>query len=175
MKLLKRSFFVLFFSLILNSVNAQSWGIRAGANFSTVSGSDVNADSQTGYYAGIYRQFGIIPDLLYVQPELQFSKQGFDTEIKNFDLNYIHLPIMAKIYVVKLLSFETGPQFGYLVSDNGDNLDFNSMDTCWDFGMSINLPFRLSIDARYITGLNELIDGTDSKNQVIQVGASFRF
>lgn len=174
MKLLKTSFFVLFFSLIVNSANAQSWGIRAGANFSNLSNSD-NSDSQTGYYAGVYRQFGIIPDLLYIQPELQFSKQGFDTNIKNVDLNYVHVPIVARLYILKLLSFETGPQFGYLVSDNTDGADFNEVDTSWDFGLSINLPFRLSIDARYITGLNELIDGTDSKNQVIQVGASFRF
>jgi hypothetical protein len=173
MKLLKTSFFVIFFSLFLNSANAQ-WGVRAGANFSTVSGSDFNANSQTGYYAGVYRQFGIIKDLLYIQPELQFSKQGFDTDIKSFDLNYIHLPIVARIYVLKLLSFETGPQFGVLVSDNADGADFNSTDTCWDFGMSINLPFRLSIDARYVTGLTEL-NNSGSKNQVVQVGASFRF
>ena len=173
MKLLKTSFFVLFLSLIVNSANAQDWGIRAGANFSTLSNS--NASSQTGYYAGVYRQFGIIPKFFYIQPELQFSKQGFDTDLSTVDLNYIHLPIVARVYVLKLLSFETGPQFGFLVSDNADNYDFNSMDTSWDFGMSINLPFRLSIDARYITGLNELIDGSDSKSQVVQVGASFRF
>jgi hypothetical protein len=174
MKLLKTSFFVLFLSLIVNSAQAQDWGIRAGANFSTLSNS-VDTSSQTGYYAGVYRQFGIVPDLLYIQPELQFSKQGFDTNISSVDLNYIHLPIVARIYIMKLLSFETGPQFGVLVSDNADNYDFNSLDTSWDFGMSINLPFRLSIDARYITGLIELIEGSDSKSQVIQVGASFRF
>jgi len=173
MKLLKNLFFILFLSLIVNSANAQDWGIRAGANFSTLSNSDVK--SQTGYYGGVYRQFGIVKDFLYIQPELQFSKQGFDTDLSTVDLNYIHLPIVARVYVLKLLSFETGPQFGFLVSDNADNFDFNSLDTSWDFGMSINLPFRLSIDARYITGLNELIEGSDSKSQVIQVGASFRF
>ncbi|SHG92616.1 Outer membrane protein beta-barrel domain-containing protein [Flavobacterium fluvii] len=173
MKALKTLFFVIFLSLIANSANAQSWGIRAGANFSTLSNSD--AKSQTGYYGGVYRQFGIVKDFLYIQPELQFSKQGFDTDLSTVDLNYIHLPIVARVYVLKLLSFETGPQFGFLVSDNADNFDFNSVDTSWDFGMSINLPFRLSIDARYITSLNELIEGRDSKSQVIQVGASFRF
>jgi hypothetical protein len=173
MKQLKTFFYVIFVSLILNSANAQDWGIRAGANFSTLSNSEVK--SQTGYYAGVYRQFGIVKDFLYIQPELQFSKQGFDTNLSTVDLNYIHLPIVARVYVLKLFSFETGPQFGFLVSDNADNYDFNSLDTSWDFGMSINLPFRLSIDARYVTGLNELIDGSDSKSQVVQVGASFRF
>lgn len=174
MKLLKLFFCSIFIALIANTAQAQDWGIRAGANFSTVSNS-IDTNSQTGYYAGIYRQFGIIPKLLYIQPELQFSKQGFDTNVSSVDLNYIHLPVVARIYIMKILSFETGPQFGVLVSDNADNLNFNSTDTSWDFGMSINLPFKLSIDARYVTGLNELIDGTDSKNQVFQVGASFRF
>lgn len=176
MKLLKTSFFVLFFSLIVNSVNAQGWGVRAGVNISNLSGSNLdNIESQIGGYAGLYKQFGIIPKILYIQPEIQYSKQGFDTPSKSYDLNYIQVPIEAKVYFLKILSVETGPQFGFLVSDNADNGDFNSFDPAWNFGLNFNLPFGLSIGGRYIASFNDVADGINAKNQVIQLGAGFKF
>jgi len=176
MKLLKNLFFILFISLVANSADAQGWGIRAGANFSNLSNS--NSDIQTGVYAGLYRQFGIVPKLLYIQPEIQFSSQGFDTKTTSTDLNYIQVPVVARLYVLKLLSFETGPQFGFLINDKTSgsvNPDYNSFDTSWAFGATLNLPFGLSIDGRYIAGLTDVIDNADSKNQVIQVGLGFKF
>ncbi|MES2574809.1 MAG: porin family protein [Bacteroidota bacterium] len=176
MKLLKTSFFVLFFSLILNSANAQGWGVRAGVNFSTLSSSD--ADPQIGAYAGLYKQFGIVPKILFIQPEVQYSKQGFDTDAKNYDLHYIQVPIVAKLYFLKIISVETGPQFGFLVNDNIDDLDgfeVNTFDPAWNFGLNFNLPLGLSIGARYIASFNDLVDNSGSKNQVIQVGAGLKF
>ncbi|MBC7846229.1 MAG: PorT family protein [Flavobacterium sp.] len=176
MKLLRTFFFAIFIFLAGHSIHAQGWGIRGGANFSTLSDSDVK--SQTGFYGGLYKQFGIVPKLLYIQPELQFSSQGFETETGSTDLNYIQVPILARLYVLKLFSFETGPQFGFLISDKTSgpiNPDYNTFNTSWAFGMSINLPLGLFIDGRYITGLSELTENTSSKNQVIQVGAGIRF
>lgn len=179
MKLLKTSFFVLFFSLILNSANAQGWGVRAGVNISNLSGNDLdNIESQIGGYAGLYKQFGIVPKILFIQPEIQYSKQGFDTDEKNYNLNYIQVPVVAKVYFLKILSVETGPQFGFLVSDNVDDSDgfeFNTFDPAWNFGLNFNLPFGLSIGGRYIASFNDVIDDSGAKNQVIQLGAGFKF
>lgn len=178
MKILKTSFFVLFFSLMLNSVNAQGWGVRAGANFSTLSGGENNIDSQTGYYLGLYKQLEIIPKLLYIQPELQYSKQGYQTSVNDYDLTYIQVPIVAKLYLVKILSIETGPQFGFLVGDSTNAAfkpDYNTFETAWDFGLGINLPFGLSIEGRYITSLNDVSDNINGKNQVFQIGAGLKF
>lgn len=173
MKLLKTSFFVLFFALIANSVNAQGWGVRAGVNFSNLSSSD--ADTQIGAYAGLYKQFGIIPKLLFIQPEVQYSKQGFDTDAKNYDLHYIQVPVLAKLYFLKIISVETGPQFGFLVNDNGNDEDFNTFDPAWAFGLNFNLPLGLSIGGRYISSFNDVIDNSGSKNQVFQIGAGLKF
>lgn len=177
MKQLKTLSFVLFLFLIVNAANAQkSWGIRAGANFSNVSES--NTDMQTGIYAGLYKQFGLVSKLLYIQPELQFSSQGFDTKTTSTELNYIQVPVLARLYILKAFSLETGPQIGFLVSDKTSgavNPDYNTFDTSWAVGMSINLPLGLFIDTRYIAGLSDLNDFSSSKNQVIQVGAGFRF
>lgn len=177
MKLLKTSIFLLFFALIANAAQAQGWGARAGVNLSNISGN--GAEMTNGMYAGIYKQFGIIPKLLYIQPEVQFSSQGFDTKTTDYDLNYIQVPIVARLYILKFLSVETGPQFGFLMSDKAkgpSTADFESFDPAWDFGLTFNLPLGLSIDGRIVTGMNDIIDNNnDSKTQVFQIGAGLKF
>jgi hypothetical protein len=163
-----------FLILASNTVSAQKWGIRAGANFSDVNVDGLDTDSKTGLYVGVYKEIPLVGGLLFVQPELQYSQEGFSTDFGDAKLDYLTVPILAKIYVVKLLSFETGPQFGFLVNDN-DFGDSNSFIPSWAFGTSLNLPLGLSINARYISGLDDTYDGLSGKNQVFQVGAAFQF
>ena len=82
---------------------------------------------------------------------------------------------MGKIYLFKILSFELGPQFAFKVNDNVDTGDVETFDMQAAGGLGINLPFGLSIETRYVQGFNDIIKNTDAKNQVIQVGAGFKF
>ena len=110
-----------FIVLVSNAVSAQAWGVRAGANISDISGNGWDTDAKTGLYVGVYREIPLVKSLLFIQPEVQYSQEGFETD--NFEdtkIDYLTVPVLAKIYVVKLLSFETGPQFGFVVSDNVD-------------------------------------------------------
>jgi hypothetical protein len=175
MKSLKILLLSVFMVAASHSVKAQGFGIRAGANFSDISGSGLNTDAKTGFYVGVFKEIPVVKSLFFVQPEIQYSQEGFETDARDIKIDYITVPIMAKVYVLKLLSFETGPQFGFPISDNLDHYSTNGFVTNWGFGMSINLPFRLSINARYITGLSDTLDNVDSKSQVFQVGAGFRF
>ena len=177
MKLLKILLLGAFIMLVSNTASAQKWGIRAGVNISDVNGDGFDTSSKTGLYAGVYKEIPLVKSLLFIQPEVQYSQEGFSTDLDDVKLDYLTVPILAKVYVVKLLSFETGPQFGFLVNDNVDYLDKNSFVPSWAFGTSLNLPLGLSINARYITGLDDAFsDPTLSgKNQVIQVGAAFQF
>jgi len=176
MKSLKILLLAVFLVVAGNTIKAQGWGIRAGANFSDISGGGVDTSSQTGLYVGVFKEIPLVKSLFFIQPEIQYSQEGFSTHAKDFKIDYLTFPIMAKVYVLKLLSFETGPQFGFPISDNLDNFyDTNGFVTNWAFGMSINLPFHLSINGRYITGLSDTLDSFDSKTQVFQVGAGFRF
>lgn len=169
---------VLFIFVAVNAhlTNAQGFGIRGGVNFSDINGSGLDTDVKTGLYVGVFKEIPLVKSLLFIQPELQYSQEGFDTNIDDVKIDYLSVPIMAKVYVLKLLSFETGPQFGFPISDNLDVLDTESFVTSWGFGMNINLPLHLSINARYVTGLTDAIDGIDSnKGQVFQLGAGIRF
>ena len=175
LKILLLSAFIL---LVSNAVSAQSWGVRAGVNISNISENDISS-SKTGLFVGVYREIPLVKSLLFVQPELQYSQEGFsvDDNLEDTKIDYLTVPVLAKIYVVKLLSFETGPQFGFVVSDNVDYTDLNSFVPSWAFGTSLNLPLGLSINARYITGLDDTFESPalSGKNQVFQVGAAFQF
>jgi hypothetical protein len=176
MKSLKILLFSVFAVAVSMTANAQGFGIRAGANFSDVTGTGLDTSVKTGLYVGIFKEIPLIKSLLFVQPEIQYSQEGFSTNIDDVKVDYITLPIMAKVYALKLLSFETGPQFGFPISDNLESGDVKSFVTSWGVGMSLNLPLHLSINARYVTGLTDTFDSIDSnKSQVFQVGAAFRF
>ena len=176
MKSLKILLFSVFAVAVSMTANAQGFGIRAGANFSDVTGTGLDTSVKTGLYVGAFKEIPLIKSLLFVQPEIQYSQEGFSTNIDDVKVDYITLPIMAKVYALKLLSFETGPQFGFPISDNLEIGDVKSFVTSWGVGMSLNLPLHLSINARYVTGLTDTFDSIDSnKSQVFQVGAAFRF
>jgi hypothetical protein len=167
-----------FIVLVSNAVSAQAWGIRAGANISDINGNGLDTNAKTGLYVGVYREIPMIKSLLFIQPEVQYSQEGFETDgFGDTKIDYLTVPILAKVYVVKLLSFETGPQFGFVVSDNVDYTDVNSFVPSWAFGTSLNLPLGLSINARYITGLDDTFENPtlSGKNQVFQIGAAFQF
>ena len=176
MKSLKILLFSLFAVVVSMTANAQSFGIRAGANISDISGNGLNTDAKTGLYVGVYKEIPLIKSLLFVQPEIQYSQEGFSTKnAKDTKIDYLTVPILAKVYAIKMLSFETGPQFGFVVSDNVDYADVNSFVPSWAFGASFNLPLGLSINARYISGLNDTFDNISGKNQSYQIGAAFQF
>lgn len=167
-----------FLVLLSNTVVAQGFGVRAGANFSDITGTGLNTSAKTGLYVGIYKEMTLVKSLLFIQPELQYSQEGFSINTEDVKLDYITVPILAKVYALKLLSFETGPQFGFPISDNlNDNLNYNTENivTSWAFGMSINLPLHLSINGRYMAGVTDTFSNFDGKNQAFQLGAAFHF
>jgi len=187
MKSLKILLVGTFIVLLSNSASAQAFGVRAGVNISSISGDYSNSTSKTGYYAGIYKEIPLVKSLLFIQPEIQYSSQGFSNNIADYKIDYITVPVLAKIYAVKLLSFETGPQFGFKINDKSDpnnplidpDFDYETFDPAWAFGASLNLPFGLSINGRFISSFNSVFKEGDynspGKNQVFQVGAAFQF
>ena len=185
MKIVKIFCVFLFVLTMSNNTVAQGLGIRAGANFATVSGGDIpEVGAITSFYAGVYYQMSLVKDLLYLQPELQYSSQGFSSkqtgESVDYSMDYIAVPILAKIYVIKIFSFEAGPQFGFNISDSFDTSNskgytVETFDPAMALGFNINLPFGLSLDARYVYSFTETVTNTSEKNQVIQAGLGLKF
>lgn len=180
--------------LLSTSAFAQNFefGVKAGLNLATMTKSDGAAKFRPGIHAGAFAEY-VINDYVGVQAELLYSMQG--TRVKEdgatgtLKLDYIVLPILAKIYVIEGLSVDLGPQFGYMVSAKAkekvdgesstinvyDDPSLKKFDVSVGMGLSYKLPYNLVVSARYNLGLTKIYDGEKTKNSVIQIGVGYRF
>ena len=171
-------------------------GIKGGLNFATLnvsSSSTVSTayNSRTGYHFGAFALFKF--GKIGIQPELLFSKQGtnysFSTTSGEANFDYINIPIILKLYTAAGINIQVGPQIGFLSGAEAKqtiggvttttNLSsfYKNNDISLALGLGWDLPFGLTIDARYNLGLTKINDGTnpsDTKNQVIQISAGFK-
>lgn len=169
-------------------------GVKAGPNFANI---DTKADpgetykSRTGFHGGAFALFKLTK--IGIQPELLFSQQGSKVEFNGGDIeanyNYINIPIILKLYLAAGLNLQAGPQIGFAskaevvetvngVSTTTDVKDFvKGNDVSVALGAGWDLPFGLTIDARYNLGLSKINDSAGSekaKNQVFQVSVGFK-
>ncbi|WP_298222258.1 porin family protein [Flavobacterium sp.] len=182
MKVLKIVLLGMCVAAAIPSAQAQKFGVRAGLTIANVSGDGFGSDVKplTGVYAGVFKEITIVPELFFLEPEVQYSMQGFKTNDTNYSIGYINVPVLAKVYILKTLSLEAGPQVGFKINDNfpdsaGDDTKIETIDTAIAGGIGLNFPIGLSINARYAMGLSDIVKDVDGKNQVIQVGAAFKF
>ena len=148
-------------------------GIKAGMNFTNISGSDFE-DSKTRllFHGGTFIRF-LNNENIKIQPELLFSQYGatvntFGTEWK-YTQNYLHLPVMVQYHTGSGLYGETGPQLGVHLKTKSKNGDFtydwnegvNLLDFAWCLGIGYQLPKKgVGISMRYNLGLSKVFEKT---------------
>lgn len=102
--------------------------------------------------------------------------------------DYLNIPIMANIYVVKGLALKFGVQPGFNVKDKvkgeakaegihasvSNDADLKSFDFSIPVGLSYEFK-NIVLDARYNFGLTKIADGDGSKNSVLQVTLGYKF
>lgn len=181
---------------VINEVQAQAQvalGLKGGLNFSKVDIENISTDNRTGFHGGAFLLMKF--SKIGVQPELIFSKQGssFKFNSQNLDANYdyINIPVILKLYTVAGINIQIGPQFGFIANAEQDVLDISTntvtkqdvkdqlkgSDISAALGLGWDLPFGLTIDARYNLGLSKINDGSnspESKNQVVQVSLGYK-
>lgn len=173
-----------------------SFGVKAGVNFASfTSTSDDFTDkkARVGIHAGVLSEFPI-SDMFSIQAEAMYSQQGYklasagvlSDDSVEYQLDYINVPVLAKIYLVEGLSIEAGPQFGFKINEEIDNETFedggdSERDAVEDFefGMAAGLSFQtnmgLFFTGRYNRGFTDLVKGQNFQNQVIQISAGYKF
>lgn len=161
----------------ITTINAQSFGIKAGVNFANLSGDDADGfDGLTSFHVGAVAELKVFENLS-LQPELLFSTQGATINDDEYKLNYLALPVMAKFYLNDKLSVLAGPTFGVLVSET-DDVNPNDTNT-FDFGLAGGLEYKivggLFAHARYGVGLSEISENSDIKNSLFQISLGYMF
>lgn len=162
------------------------FGLKAGANFATFTGSDAkDLDMLTSFYGGGFVNLELT-DMISIQPEVLYSAQGAKSSEMGVDItskvNYINVPIMLQLKFGSIYA-EVGPQIGFLMSaeasSSGVTIDFKDNTKSTDIGAAIGAGFKfengLGIGARYSMGFSSIDDVGDSdiKNSVIGLGLSY--
>lgn len=174
-------------------------GIKAGPNFASIdtkSSAGENYKNRAGFHGGAFVL--IKGGKIGVQPEVIFSQQGSKVRInnENFESNfsYVNIPIILKLYTIAGINIQAGPQFGFVtkadapiqeqigtpatVQDVKDRM--KSSDFTLALGLGWDLPFGLTLDARYNLGLSKVYDNAptqqtdDAKNQVFQLSVGYK-
>jgi hypothetical protein len=155
-------------------------GLKGGVNISKFDESA--SDNITSFHGGAFAlvkltKIGIQPEILFSQQGSKFSDVAFD-ELKT---SYVSIPVMLKIYLAAGINLQAGPQFGFLTAAELDGDDvkdsFKSSDISANIGLGWDLPFGLTIDARYNFGLQDVTDDPNFdalKSRVIQVSVGYK-
>lgn len=184
------------------SMSAQEFvmfGAKGGVNFATIAGDDYNSpDSRTSFNLGLVAEIPVV-ERFSIQPEVYYSGQGFtisEIDQDNFfdvddnveyQLDYINVPVLAKIYLFEGLSIQAGPSFNFKVNeeidyqptaDGGDtDVDFGIKD--FEFGGAAGLEYKFTngffVQGRYNYGFTELMEDRDAHSSVYQAGIGFMF
>ncbi len=158
------------------------WGVKAGANFSSVNGDDVNdVDSRTGLQIGGVVSIPVT-ELFSVQPEVVYSMRGWKDGDFTIKVDYVDVPVMADFEIIEGLSLQGGPLLGFNLSAKVENEDGNENDiediSTLNVGAAIGAQYELPVgvffNVRYDMGFNDVIDNNfDAKN--CNIGASVGF
>lgn len=152
-------------------------GIKAGANISKFD--DSATDNLTTFHAGAFGLFKFTK--IGIQPEVLFSQQGAKIDGDELKTSYMTIPVMLKLYLIGGLNLQAGPQFGFLTKAELDGNDvkesFKNSDLSANVGLGWDLPFGLTVDARYNIGLSDVGDGPQApsfKSRVVQVSIGYK-
>jgi len=146
------------------------FGVGGGLNIANLGGSDISGtESILGYNGGFMAEVKL-PIKLGVEADLLFSTKGASLGKSDLKLSYIDLPVVMKIYMVKILSFQLGAQYSMLVKASADDVNikeaYKSNDLSAVLGLGIDV-LKLHASARYNYGLSSIDDiGEDIKNNM---------
>ncbi|WP_298512797.1 porin family protein [uncultured Kordia sp.] len=185
------------------TTNAQekfSFGVKAGGNLSTVSGTNTGSDitsPRVGFHVGVMSELSL-SNKFSLQGELVYSQQGVKQDalvsiapslIQEVEsrYDYLNVPILAKYYLTNNWSVEAGPQLGILLSAKRDiagaevnvRSSLEYVDLSAAIGTSYKFNNGLNLSARYNFGLTNL-NGTSgvsatNYNSVFQLSVGYFF
>lgn len=201
---MKKTFLIILLTILtISSIKSQEkiqFGVKGGINFTNMT-SDfiIDKEYETGFYIGILAEipFG---SKFSLQPEVFYSTQGtkgkdilltvpypgapavppIDIE---YNLDYIQIPILAKIYLINNLSLELGPSFNFLVNDERAyaNSSVTAIGQSFEFGGVAGVSYKIKsgffANARYFTGFTDALeeDYLESRNYGFSIGIGYLF
>ncbi len=180
-----------FFIFTLSTIKAQEFvhfGAKGGINLTNLrSDNFAKTSSRTGFHFGLLAEVPL-SNKISIQPEVLYSTQGTEADVITFEgnlnidynLDYLQVPVLAKIYLTESLSIEAGPSFNFLIKEEiaGGKTEYGSI---FEFGGALGVSYAISngffVTTRYFYGLTNALDAYSNtfKNNGFQLGTGFMF
>lgn len=169
-------FFIAFFA------NAQfKFGVGGGLNMASFSGDGATGlDGKIGINAGLLMEVKL-PIELGVEADVLYSTKGGSNSSTDVRLAYFDVPVVAKLYMLKVINLQLGLQGSFLMgaeqdfdfggvsqsSDIKDQLKGIDMGAVIGFGVDVS---KFHASARYNLGFASIDDnGGDIKNNMLTI------
>jgi hypothetical protein len=179
---MKKVYLIAIALLLVGSYNAQAQlklGLKGGLNFPSLNEQNgtIDYNAKTGWHGGVMVEIKL--PIIGIQGDILYSQTAF--EIPNSDdlqNAYIDIPIVAKLYLFKILTVQAGPQFSFLTSSKLGDIDFkddwNESNFRLVAGLGVNLG-PLDIHGRFIFPAKTEIANTvnEFKDSNIQLSVGF--
>jgi len=154
-----------------------------------------DSDPRVGLVAGVEGEYQV-SDIFSISAGALYSMQGAKSTVSALGqsatattkLDYINVPIMANVYVVKGLAVKLGIQPGFKVSSTKKTDTSSLVGTgttshdikaqSVDFSIPVGISYEYSnfqLDARYNWGLTKVFENGKDKNSVFQITLGYKF
>lgn len=159
---------------------------KVGISIADITNNDLTK-SRIGFAGGLEGEYQVA-DIFSLSLGVNYSQEGY--KVKNSDnktkLDYINVPILANVYVVKGLAVKLGVQPGFNVGKsmtvNGTTASSGKSANDGIKSVALSIPVGLSyeisnvvLDARYNWGVTKAFKNSDSKNSVFQITVGYKF
>lgn len=170
-----------------HSVGSLTVQPKIGMNIATLTKAD-DSESRIGMAVGAELEYQLT-DMVSLTGGLLYSMQGTewseDGATLKYKLDYINVPILANVYVMKGLAVKLGVQPGFKVNSKakasaGDDSAESGLDGVkgFDFSIPVGLSYEYKnfvLDGRYNWGVTKVFDDADCKNSVFQITLGYKF
>lgn len=160
---------------------------KVGINIANLTDYD-DSKVRVGVAAGAELQY-MFNDMVGIEAGAIYSQQGCKFKISNADctikLDYVNIPILANVYVVKGLAVKLGIQPAFKVNSSaklssqvGDLERDDDAVKSFDFSIPVGLSYEYAnfvLDARYNFGCTKVVDDDNAKNSVFQITLGYKF
>jgi len=183
---MKKIYLIAITLILVGSYNAQAQlklGIKAGPSFPSLNETDGNFDitNNTGWHAGGMLEIklpvvGIQGDIIYSQTSADVVDitTNIQSTIKS---STVDIPVVAKLYLLKIITIQAGPQFAFLTSSEWDDQDIkenmNISNVRFVAGLGVNLG-PVDIHGRFIfpsnTEMSKIPGEVKNSNIQLSVG-----
>lgn len=137
-------------------------GVRAGFNYSTLTGDITGVSSQLGYQFGLTYKMGLSGSLSFTPGLLYTTKGAYDDDFDiTYNLDYLEIPLDLNYALNDAFGFNFGPYIGYMVSANDSGVNTNDDYKTIDFGLNAGFSYSVSpstFGLSYALGLANIDD-----------------